>query len=172
MKKLRCGFKLYLLAMAAAGSSLLSAATFANYYAENTIQGKMSIAKWDFDASMSEVGGGTGVYTLPLEDVSGMSATNTIAPGSSGSFNIRFYKGESKTKQYYKIMTDRTDLPGNLKLYTDAACTTELTDEMEFDESIATLTLYWKWLYTDDNENVWQEKDIKAVLLVQVYQRV
>lgn len=170
MKKLRRGVKLYLLAMAAAASSILSAATFANYYSEGVIQGKLSVAKWEFDAKLDA--GGSGVVDLQLQDIKGLSAASTISPGSSGSFDIRLFKGSSNIKQIYKIKTIRSSLPDNLKLYTDNACTKELTDSMEFDDSLVTLTVYWKWNYTTVNENVWQKKGISAKLLVQAYQKV
>lgn len=170
MRKLRRGVKLYLLAMAAAASSLMSAATFANYYTEGYMEGKLSVAKWDFTANLDK--NGAGVVELPLQDSSAISAASTISPGSSGSFTIRFYKGSSNITQVYKIKTDRTALPANLKLYTNSACTTELTDTMEFPDTNTTLTLYWKWNYTADNENAWQTKAISATLLVQAYQKV
>lgn len=170
MKKLRRGVKLYLLAMAAAASSLMSAATFANYYSEGFLQGNLSIARWEFDAKLDQ--NGAGVVSLALQDTTGRSAASTIAPGSSGSFNIRLYKGNSNIKQFYRIKTTRTSLPDNLKIYTDSACTSELTDTMEFPDTVSTLTLYWKWNYTNDNENIWQKKAISATLLIQAYQKV
>lgn len=170
MKKLKRSVKLYLLVMGAATSSLLSTATFANYYSEGYMQGKMSVAKWDFDARLDNAG--IDVVDLQLQDSSGLSATSTIAPGSSGSFTIRFYKGTSNIRQLYRIQTIRTSLPDNLKFYTDSACMTELMDATEFSDTLTSLTLYWKWNYTMVNENVWQSKEIKASLLVQAYQKV
>ncbi len=170
MKKLKRSVKLYLLAMGAAASSLLSTATFANYYSEGYLQGKLSVAKWDFDAKLDNAG--SGVVDLQLQDSSGRSATSTIAPGSSGSFTIRFYKGTSNIRQIYRIRTIRTSLPDGLRFYTDSACTVELKDTTEFPDTVSTLTLYWKWSYTDVNENTWQTKAIKASLQVQAYQKV
>lgn len=170
MKKLSRGVKLYLLVVGAAASSLMSAATFANYYSEGFLQGNLSIAKWEFDAKLDQ--SGTGVVNLALQDTTGPSAASTIAPGSSGSFRILLSKGSSNITQVYRIKTTRTSLPANLKIYTDSTCTTELIDTTEFPDTESTLTLYWKWNYTDENENTWQKKAISATLLIQAYQKV
>lgn len=170
MRRLRRGVKLYMLAMGCATSFLLSAATFANYYSEAMVNGSAQVAKWEFDARLN--GGSGEVVSFVLQDTAGVAAASKIAPGSKGSFTVLFKKGNSKTKQVYRIKTIRSSLPANLKFYIDSACTKELVDTMEFPDTSSTQTIFWKWNYTNVDENWWQEKSITATLVIQAYQKV
>lgn len=172
MKDMNRGVKLYILAMACAASFLLSAATFANYYSEAGLSGSVQVARWEFDAALALDKDSGEVYTLELRDTSGTAANGRIAPGSKGSFLIQFKKGNSSTRQLYKIKTIRTSLPEQLRFYTDAACTKELQDSEEFEDTLPTRTIYWKWNFTDTDETEWQTKSVKAGLLIQAYQKV
>lgn len=170
MKRVNRGVKLYLLTMGCAVSFLMSAATFANYYSEALVSGSAQVAKWEFDAALYD--GSKEVLSLVLQDTSGLAAASRIAPGSAGSFDIHFKKGNSKISQVYRIRTDRTSLPDNLKFYTDSACKKELLDTSEFPDTAETLTIYWKWNFTDIDENAWQTQAISASLIIQAYQKV
>lgn len=170
MRKVRRGVKLYMLAMLSAASSLVSAATFANYYSEAFVVGDVQVAKWEFDAYLNS--DETDVVELLLSDETGLAASQRIAPGSSGSFTVNFYKGQTKTKQKYRIKTIRTSLPDNLRFYTNSACTIELTDTLEIDDTVTVFPVYWKWNFTDVNENSWQKQPIKATFLIQAEQKV
>ena len=83
--------------------------------------------------------------------------TNTITPGRSGHFVLNMNSTGSEVAVKYIITIQRTNIPNNLKFYTDENFTNELnqiTGNILLDgQRIVPVTIYWKWLNIDNEQS-------------------
>lgn len=130
--------------------------TLAKYTTEVTGKGSAQVAKWSFKAY--EKNGGEGNFTVTLTDTANTNVTSgKIAPGIKGQFEIVIDASGSETALEYKIeFTNFQNKIDNLKFYSDASRTNEITDltnPTALNGSIAladvgtlvTKTVYWEW---------------------------
>lgn len=135
--------------------------TLAKYTTEVTGTGSATVAKWSFDAYGKK---GEESFTVTLTDTANTDVTSgKIAPGSKGSFNIVIDATGSETALDYTIKFENIENSiANLKFYSDASRTNEITDlttTTALNGSIALTdvgttvikTVYWEW--KDDVKN-------------------
>lgn len=138
--------------------------TLAKYTTEVTGTGSAEVAKWSFKAN--EKSGGSDKFTVNLADTVDKNPNVTsgkIAPGSKGSFDIKIDASGSETALEYKIeFTNIQNQIANLKFYSDASRTNEITDltnptalngsiALNAVETPVIKTVYWEW--EDDVKN-------------------
>ena len=113
-------------------SMTLMGGTLAKYTTEVTGTGTATVAKWSFKASDAE---NSSTFSVSLKDTTLNSkvADDKIAPGTDGSFNIVIDATGSETALDYKIaFSELTNKPDNLKFYSDAAFTSEISDPVSY----------------------------------------
>ncbi len=86
-----------------------------------------------------------------------------VIPGSSGVITLNLDASASEVNIRNVIKINRESTPDNLKIYKDAE------HRVEINESIVEIInykeekdvkLYWKWVFTEDDENNWMDKQI------------
>ena len=102
-----------------------------------------------------------------------------IIPGSEGIIPITIDTTDTKVAVNYKITLDaeNTTIPSNLKLYTDESLSTEFSsitnNILPSQNGIHTINIYWKWLYTtEDESDTWQNETMKVTLNIVAKQRL
>ena len=103
-----------------------------------------------------------------------------VIPGTKGKIDIEidFTDTEVSTTYNIAINSANSSLPDNLKLYTDAEMTNELTSingivNLEDINNVITKEIYWKWIFTDTDETAdWSNKDITLELVLNTSQRI
>ena len=73
--------------------------------------------------------------------------------------------------------TSNNVLPSNLKLYTDAEMTNELTSiegtvALEDVDTVSSKTIYWQWIFTDVDESSWANEDLVLELNLNAAQNI
>lgn len=164
-------FSLYLI-----GTGILIE-TYSSYYSGANNNGEnIKIAPWFFKVN--------GVSTTNLEinlidtlDTNSKYSNSSIIPGSTGviSFNIDCTNTEVAVD--YAITIDSYVLPPNLKLYVDENYTEEFKSFSGFiglnDLKTSNLKIYWKWLYTEEDETVdWSTKNLMISFNIDAKQRI
>lgn len=138
-------------------STALMSGTMAKYTTTVTGDGTATVAKWSFQVNEKD---SAQKFTVNLTDTSlnGKVTTGKIAPGTDGSFAIKLDANGSDTAVDYVItFSNFVNQPANLKFYSDAAFTNEITD-LESNGITGTIalgsigtvkieTIYWKWDY-------------------------
>jgi len=152
--------------------------TFAFY--QNTITGTVngSIASWVFKANNNASN-----FAITLSPTQTTRTLNsTMAPGTSGSFTINLStEGSALGVNYTITFSNFTNLPSNLKFYSDSAYNTEtditasgysLTGTLNANSTLAK-TIYWKWEYgtsssvTTDNSSADKSVSFTATVVGQ-----
>ncbi len=86
-----------------------------------------------------------------------------VIPGSSGVIKLNLDASESEVNIRSVIKINRESIPNNLKIYKDAEHGVEINDSIveiiNYKEQ-KEVKLYWKWIFTEDNENNWMDKAI------------
>ena len=124
-----------------------------------------------------------------------------VVPGTKGKIQINIdFSGTEVNAEYAVIITLprslENSIPPNLKFYKDANCTVPYPNLIEYAEyekyinGTSTIapeyqtalmaefneekvsTIYWKWNFTDDNENNYQDKNFLMGALVTARQKV
>lgn len=91
--------------------------------------------------------------------------------------NIEMDFSEIETATSYSVTldTEKSNIPVNMKLYTDSECNVEFsgyTGITELGTNKVTRSIYWKWNYTTiDETNSWMKQNIKIVLNIEAQQR-
>ena len=160
MKNKRNVFLLIVLLLLVGLTGGYVASTYAKYASEvKGNQGTVTVAKWNFEEDNAKQ-----TFTVELDETYDASTLigGKIAPGTSGSFNIRVSNATSEVGVDFTIeLNDITNVPTNLKFYKDASYTTELTPgtstitgQLERGETALNVPIYWKWAYetTDGDE--------------------
>ncbi len=85
-----------------------------------------------------------------------------VIPGSSGVITLKLDASESEVNIRSVIKINRDNIPDNLKIYKDAEHTLEINNIVEIInyKEEKEVKLYWKWVFTNDNENNWMDKQI------------
>ncbi len=135
--------------------------TFAKYMTSIEATADITVAKWNFKAD-----GNTANYTLELSPNSYSNVkSNTIAPGTSGSFDI-VLANDSDVAAVVDVIFTASNKPANLKFYTtfsNGAYTGEiteasgsynvLTDSAMATDATQTVTVYWDWAFGSTAES-------------------
>ncbi len=115
--------------------------------------------------------------TIDLEETLNEGYTKVI-PGSSGVIDLSLDASNSDVKIKCLINFDRensTNLPSNLKLYSDENYSNEITDTeivlINYKEKV-NKKIYWKWIFTDNTENDYMNTEISLKLSVTAEQRI
>ncbi|MBQ8132347.1 MAG: hypothetical protein IJ193_07645 [Bacilli bacterium] len=150
--------------------------TYARYTDSRTVQHNVRVATWSF-----KIGDSTSVYNIDLADTiteNNYSSTKVV-PGTCGiiQFSIDFRSTKVDTAYQITIDSTNTNLPANLKLYTDSDYTTLFTGysgTVTLNNISSTLLkrIYWKWDFTNDDENSWANQQIKLSLKAEAQQEV
>ncbi len=158
MKKKKSIIVLSLLLLIGLSVSLV-ASTYAKYTSELPGKtGTATIAKWAFVEDNA-----TETFNIDLAGTYDPTTlvANRIAPGTMGSFNIGLSNEHTETAVQYTItIGDQNNVPANLKFYSDAARTQDITYNgsvtgvMEPNQTTGAETIYWAWAYetTDGDE--------------------
>lgn len=147
------------LGMAAVALTLVSAcmvgSTLAKYTTSLTGSGSAVVAKWapKFTSGDAAFTNSTVVSLKDTTIGTNKLTADKIAPGTDGSFSIvvEHDSGSDVAFHYTITMTNKQGMPTNLKFYSDAGFTTEITTDelvsadLMLGDGAATATVYWKW---------------------------
>ena len=104
-------------------------------------------------------------------------STTKVVPGTNGMFRFKIDFTGSKLATVYNITIDNanTVLPDNLLFYEDDQYSIPFTGfngVVNLDNINTALfkTIYWKWVYTDDDESSWANQTIKLALTAEASQ--
>ena len=87
---------------------------------------------------------------------------------------MNFSDIETATRYSISLDTVNSQIPENIKLYTDSTYNVEFsgyTGITELGTDKVTRNIYWKWNYTTIDETKWMKKDIVIALNVIAQQR-
>ncbi len=135
----------------------------------------VSVAKWKFDAKIENSVIGVDLLKTLVDN---NFSSDKIVPGSKGVIPVVIDCTLSKVAVSYSVSIDtkNSSLPSNFKIYSDADYKNEITSldgvVMQDSESAVNTNLYWKWVFTDDDESDWQNKEIKLYLVVDAKQKI
>jgi len=140
--------------------SLTTYTVFRNNASSST---DVTTAEFTYDISAVE---------LSLKDT--ITNDSPLVPGAEGHIVLNVNLTGTEVSTDYEIAINRTNLPTNIKFYTDSAMATtpinSVTGSYSLGStSIATYDLYWKWLYVDDetsnaNDSLYMNQNISIVL--------
>ena len=150
--------------------------SYSRYRSSKSGAGSISVAKWKIKLNNEVV---TSSQTISLEDTltSNNYSTSKVIPGTNGEIDLVIDLSETEVKTDYTISLDNTsNIPSNLKLYTDNTYTTELTNIVGSYEltgtGINTHKLYWRWNFTSSDESNWMNSNIYIKLNLVAEQRI
>lgn len=131
--------------------------TLAKYYSKANKDQTIQVAKWDFDNE--NLSKNLTVDLQPTVDASSL-VNNKVAPGTKGSFSIKLTNANTETAVDFKLLLGSiTSKPDNLKFYSDAAHTTELTATgvtgtlKAKDATGLDVKVYWEWKYESGSDD-------------------
>lgn len=136
------------------------AGTYAKYTTSiNNVSGNATVAKWAFGTDNNSTS-----FNVNLTDTTISNTTlveDKIAPGTEGTFDINLINTNSEVGVDWKVTIGSvTNLPTNLKLYSDAAHTKPLatdgtatiTGQLKAKDSTGiNVPIYWAWAYNTEN---------------------
>lgn len=132
-----------------------------NYSMTKVVPGTKGKIQINIDFSGTEVNAEYAVILTPLP---AGSLQNSVPP------NLKFYKDANCTVPYHNVIEN-----AEYQKYIDGTSTftPEYTTALmaEFSEEKVS-TIYWKWNFTDDNENNYQDKNFLMGALVTARQKV
>lgn len=134
------------------------AGTFAKYTSQvDAGNATAEVAKWAFDTDNAS---STINFSLNGTHNADTLVAGKIAPGTEGSFSISLSNANSEVGVNYTIALTKTNVPTNLKFYSDSNYQTEINDKNQFTGTLAPKTasesvkIYWKWAYeTTDGDS-------------------
>ena len=138
--------------------------------------GDVQAAKWDFkinDNDLSELS-----INLANTLVNNNYNTTKVIPGTKGVINLSLDFSSVEVSAIYSVtLSEKTSLPTNLKIYSDADMTEEFTGfsgDIKVASSSKTINkkIYWQWVFSDDDETAWADKKINLVLDANAKQKV
>lgn len=167
-------YKLIFLYYAIAIILLIQGITFSQYIMTATAESKIKTSKFSFKITdeLSNV-------ELNLSDTitANLYSSDKIVPGSNGVLQLEMDFSDIETATNYTISldTENTNIPENMKLYTDSAYSIAFsgyTGITELGSEKVTRNIYWKWNYTTaDETESWMGKEIKVELNILAEQR-
>lgn len=151
--------------------------TSSKYKETDEFETNIGIASWKF-----KVNGENELVNINLRDtiISNEYSKKDLVPGSEGVFELQFDFDGMEVSTDYSIEISETSLyPTNLHLYFDSEHKREFTklepleDYFDLkDEKTKTHKIYWKWNFSDDNENEWMNKEILFDFSININQRI
>ncbi len=150
--------------------------TNARYLNRSDSNYNVKVATWNFKVNGSD----NSNLTISLDDTldkNNLYNTNKVVPGSYGVIPINIDCNGSKVSIVYSIKLNNSNLPSNLKFYTDSSYTTlfdGFDGEINYDgEQILNKNIYWKWTYTTEDETgIWSDADLNANFIIDAKQKV
>ena len=173
-KKKKSSLKIIFLYYAIAIILLMYGITFPQYRTTASGEAKINTSKFSFKITdeLSSV-------NLELSDTltDNLYSKNKLVPGSRGVLQLEMNFSDIETATKYSISLDtlNSQIPENMKLYTDSSYNVEFSGytgitELGTDRIIR--NIYWKWNYTTvDETNKWMKNDIKIALNIIAQQR-
>ncbi len=152
---------------------------YARFQTQVTGTGHLVTANWAFAVNGSSttfevnLASGTVYNTIDVE-VDG-ETVHKIQPGSYGSFDLVLSAAGSEVPVTYNAVFGGLGnaAPANLALYSDSGYTTPLAN-VNGDVIAAggqkTVTIYWKWLYTDTDETTYAGQTLDLPITITGYQ--
>lgn len=153
--------------------------TYSNYVTSIGTESYIDVAKWEI-----KVNEDTNV-TIDLEEtltsslyVDSGDVDVTVVPGTSGliELTLDFSQMNVATDYTITVNTGSSNLPDNLKLYTNSNYTVQFTSfsgTTELDTTTITRYIYWKWNYTTTDETEkWMGNQITLTLNINATQRI
>lgn len=148
--------------------------SFASYKSVAKPKDKLSVATWSF-----KVGNKTSKYDIDLADTitDNKYSLTKVVPGTCGVIQFDIDLSNTKVSALYNISinSQSTNIPENLKIYEDSDYQIPFSGysgKVTLDNINKSLVkrIYWKWIYTDDDENSWANKQITLSLLTEARQ--
>ena len=141
--------------------------------------GTLQTANWAFAVNGSsttftvDLASGT-TYNTINRVVSG-ETVKVIQPGSYGSFDLVLSAAGSEVPVTYNAVFGGLSgsVPANLALYSDSSYTTSLANvsgQVIAAGGQATVTIYWKWLYTETDETSYAGQSLSLPITITGYQ--
>lgn len=131
--------------------------TFAKYYSKASKDQTLQVARWRFDTE--NLSRKLTVDLAPTVDGTSL-VNNKIAPGTKGSFTIKLTNANTETAVNFKVLVGNiTNKPENLKFYSDAGHTKELTATgitgtlAAQDAAGLDVKVYWEWTYESGSDD-------------------
>lgn len=152
---------------------------YARFQTQVTGTGSLTTANWAFAVNGSsttfevDLASGTVYNTIDVQ-VNG-ETVHKIQPGSYGSFDLVLSAAGSEVPVTYNAVFGGLsgDVPTNLALYSDSGYTTSLANvngDVIAAGGSKTVTIYWKWLYTETNETSYAGQTLELPITVTGYQ--
>ena len=156
--------------------------TFSSYSVYKRIasnEAEISIAKFQIKINNSD----SIVQNIALKDTitTNNYSDDEVVPGTNGAFDLSIDFSNVEVSSNYAINFDRTNIPNNLKLYSDSNYTNEITSINDSynigDSTNKTITVYWKWNYLNDNvsnenDNLYMNQEISLPTSITITQIV
>ena len=137
------------------------------------------IANWNVNVSLD----GSSNLNIDLKDtlIENNFSMAKVVPGTKGAMNINLNLAGTEVSVVYELKSViGSELPSNIKFYSDSAMQNEINleegingvSELANNNQPVVITLYWQWVFTDDNENEWMDRDIVLYLNLFAAQKV
>ena len=173
-KKKKRSLKIIFLYYSIAAILLMYGITFCKYTTITNGEAKINTSKFSFKITdeLSSV-------NLELSDTltDNLYSKNKLVPGSRGVLQLKMDFSDIETATRYSISLDtlNSQIPKNMKLYTDNTYNVEFsgyTGITELGTDNVIRNIYWQWNYTTvDETNKWMKNDIKIALNIVAQQR-
>ena len=135
------------------------------------------VAPWSIDVKINN----SNDLNIDLKDTIIENNYNNlkVVPGSKGVIPVLLDFSGSDVEAYYTIKVgEDSELPSNIKFYSDSNFTQELSasnlssNYVTIDNNIdpIELLIYWQWVFTDDDESLWADKEITLDLVIEATQ--
>jgi len=150
---------------------------YAMYGSTTNAVGTIEVAKWSYKVNLNQ----QQQLNIDLKDtiIENNYSTTTVIPGTKGEIDIELDFSGTEVDALYELRfnSERT-LPSNIKFYEDAT----MTKEIDLNSAITgkvlknnnnepvLVKLYWKWIFTDENENAWANASIVLGLVLEATQ--
>lgn len=154
---------------------IFSNMTFASYKSNSIGNKNIQVASFNYKIESNKMNN----LSINLEDtiLPNKYSTNKVIPGTNGLINLKLDFNDTDVGIKYKIMFNLNKLPKNLKLYKDSNYKEELSyiekevnlDKLNTKEEI---NIYWKWIFTYEDESSYQNKDIELIINTIVSQNI
>ena len=154
---------------------IFSNITFSSYKSNSIGNKSVQVASFNYKIESDKMN----KLNINLEDTILPNKYNSkkVIPGTYGLINLKLNFNDTDVGVKYKIMFNLDKLPSNLKLYKDSKYSEELNyieDEVNLDKlnNKQEINIYWKWIFTEDDESSYQNKDIELNINTIVSQNI
>ena len=154
---------------------IFSNITYASFKSNSIGNKNIQVASFNYKIESDKMNN----LTINLEDtiLPNKYSSNKVIPGTNGLINLKLNFNDTDVGIKYKLLFNLDKLPKNIKLYKDKDYTKELTfieDEVNLDKlnELVNINIYWKWIFTDDDESAYQNKDIELNINTIVSQNI